>query len=160
MKASVQVQVRGFKALVRKLDTAAELKAFRDDILEPAMQTAQSTAQQHAPKDTGKLSSSLMTEIEPFSARMYTPIDKYPLVMEGGRKPGSKMPPPAALDQWARRYGIQNTFLLARAIAKRGIRGRFFRRKARVAVRKELPSLMANMARTMEKDWGKTVSDA
>lgn len=159
MKMAVQVQVKGFKALVKKINTAEEMHAFKTEILVPAMKTAESTTKAAAPKDSGKLIGAIVTDIEPFSAKLSIKQDKYPVVQEGGRKPGGAVPPSAALEQWARKHGIDNVFMLAKSIAKRGYKGRFFRRKGRTAVRKELPKLMENMSRSMEKDWGKDVSD-
>ena len=60
----------------------------------------------------------------------------YPLVMEEGREPGAKMPPPKALERWVwivlkvPREQVKGTaFVVARAIGKRGIKGKFFLKK-------------------------------
>lgn len=56
----------------------------------------------------------------------------YPSVMEFGRKPG-KMPPPSALERWVQlKMGVAPAdvpgvaFLVARAIGRRGIKGKKF----------------------------------
>lgn len=55
----------------------------------------------------------------------------YAGVIESGRRPGGRMPPSAAIARWAqRRLGLSEAdakaaaFLIARAIARRGLRGR------------------------------------
>jgi hypothetical protein len=60
----------------------------------------------------------------------------YPAVMEFGRRPGAKMPPPSALERWVHlKLGVPAevqrgvAFTVARAIARRGIKGRFFMRQ-------------------------------
>lgn len=158
MKAQVSVNTKGLKALVAKIDTIEEMAPLHD-LLVRAGQIAQMTAASNVKTDTGALKYSFVVDIEPFSARMHTP-KPYAIPAEKGRRPGSKQPSPSMLEQWARRHGIENTFLLARSIAKRGIKGRFFRRKARSAVRKELPALIDKMARQIEAIWGRPISEA
>lgn len=59
----------------------------------------------------------------------------YPSVMEFGRKPG-RMPPPSALERWVQlKLGVEPArvrgvaFQVARAIGRRGIKGKFFMKK-------------------------------
>lgn len=61
--------------------------------------------------------------------------EEYPAVMEFGRKPG-KMPPPSALERWVKivmRVPAKDVkgvaFVVARAIGKKGIKGRFYMKK-------------------------------
>jgi hypothetical protein len=60
-----------------------------------------------------------------YNAAPYSPI------IEGGRRPGARMPPPRVLEGWVRRrLGISGkeakgvAFVVARAIAKRGLQAR------------------------------------
>jgi hypothetical protein len=55
----------------------------------------------------------------------------YPAVMEFGRRPGAAGPPSNALERWAHLVlgDVRLAFVVARAIHRRGIRGRFFMRK-------------------------------
>lgn len=155
MKLEVSVQMKGVKALLADLHTVQQLKPLHT-LLEDASKIAKDTATANAPWFSGALAGGFVADIQPFSAKVHTINQKYPVVIEGGRKPGSKMPPPSALEQWARAHGIENTFILARAIAKRGIKGRFFRRKARSAVRREMPRLLDRMGKQIEGTWGKS----
>lgn len=59
--------------------------------------------------------------------------EEYPAVMEYGRKPGATMPPPEKLERWVHlKLGVPEekahgvAFTVARAIARRGIAGKFF----------------------------------
>ena len=62
--------------------------------------------------------------------------EEYPMVMEFGRRPGATMPPPQALERWVHlQLGVsveeapRVAFLVARAIGRRGIKGREFMKK-------------------------------
>lgn len=160
MKLEASIVMKGAGPIVAKLHEVNELKPMRA-LLEDASKIAVDTARQNAPRGlTGALAGGFTADIAPLSARVHTIGGKYPVVMEGGRKPGSKMPPASVLEQWARAKGFTNTFVLARSIAKRGIKGRFFRRKARSAVRREMPRLLDRMASELERIWGRPVADA
>lgn len=88
--------------------------------------------------------------------------EEYPAVMELGRKPGAKMPPPEALVRWVhvkhlagtysiksrRRQGgkkrqadedLQVAFMIARSIARKGIKGKFYMRDGLRAARPSIP---------------------
>jgi hypothetical protein len=55
-----------------------------------------------------------------------------------------------------RRHGFQGSaFVLARSISRRGIKGRFFFRKARNAVIQALPGYVAQLGREIAEAWGK-----
>ena len=68
------------------------------------------------------------------------------------------MPPPSALAGWARRHGFETTrgalFVLARGIARRGFRGRFFMAKGRQSVQKALPAKLKKASDQIERSWG------
>lgn len=62
--------------------------------------------------------------------------ETYPAVMEFGRKPGAKMPPPKALERWVwlklkppKKMVKSIAFTVARAIGRRGIKGKRFLQK-------------------------------
>ena len=59
--------------------------------------------------------------------------EEYPVVIEFGRRPGAKMPPPSALERWVHLVlGVPDNkaasvaFNVARSIARKGIKGRRF----------------------------------
>ena len=66
------------------------------------------------------------------------------IISETGRRAGAKMPPDEPLRAWARRKGIEErTFLVRRAIARRGIRPRYIFRDAIAAEGPKLPRILA-----------------
>lgn len=147
------ITVRGMEALRRKLGPALYERAMHD-LLRDAALLGERVAREGAPRDTSALARSITHEVEPALARVYSTLG-YAAVMELGRRPGARMPPLRALLPWMRRHGIPASaaFVLARAIAARGIRGRFFMRAARQAVERALPGLIARATRDVERRW-------
>ncbi len=110
-------------------------------------------ARENAPKDTSALARSILSDVHPTTARVYSTLG-YASVMEYGRTPGARMPPPAALEGWARRHGFTGSlFVLARSIGRRGIKGRFFFQKARDAVIAAMPEEVAKAAQKVVDAW-------
>jgi len=121
---------------------------------------AERTSKAAAPADTGALRRSITAQIKPLSARIGDSRGlTYFEVQERGRRPGQRMPPPSALAGWARRHGFETTqgalFVLARGIARRGFKGRFFMAKGRQAVEKALPGKLRKAIKEIEKSWGR-----
>lgn len=83
------------------------------------------------PVDTGRLRASITYKITS-EAQLPRHVDigtnaQYGPWVHDGRKPGSAMPPVSAIGAWAKRKGIDaSPFVLARSIARKGIRGRPF----------------------------------
>lgn len=74
--------------------------------------------------------------------------------MEGGRKPlaaGGRFPPPDAFAHVTSSEGAQ--FAIARAVARRGTKGRFFMKKAKSAATRSLPQLATRVAAELEAGW-------
>lgn len=113
-------------------------------------------AKEGAPKDTSNLARSIAWDAQPLSARVYSPL-AYAAVMEAGRRPGAKMPPPDALRGWMRRHGMgpAGAWALARSIARRGIKGRFFMKAARDKAEAKLPDFLRTMRADLEARWGR-----
>lgn len=100
-------------------------------------------ASEAAPVFRGVLRNSITSDVKHLAVldivgRVYSSLkdEAYPAVMEAGRKPGT-MPPPQALERWVRlKLGVSEAeaskvaFAVARKIARRGIRGRRFMRRA------------------------------
>lgn len=95
----------------------------------------------------GRVGSSLTAEI-------------YPMVMEKGRRPGARMPPPQALERWVHiQLGVPNeralsvAFVIARSIARRGIKGHFMLKNAwesnRLKVREYLKNSLIDATKEM-----------
>jgi hypothetical protein len=113
-------------------------------------------ARLQAPKDTGALARSIAGRATGLTGRVATSL-VYAPVMEYGRTPGARMPPPAAVEGWARRHGMTGkgaAFVLARAIGRRGIKGRFYMRRALEKVEAGLPALIARASAAIAAAWG------
>lgn len=151
--AAVSVEVVNIERLGRALSPGIIDGPMRDLLGKSAREGLRS-AHAAAPRDTGALRRSLSAETHPLQARVYTrrPAAYFP-VMEFGRRPGAKMPPPQQLRGWARRHGFPTSpgalFVLARAIARRGIRGRFFMRAGAQSVRQRLPEWLRTMGESI-----------
>ena len=176
MTTSILVQVKGVPQVIKKTSAELVLKPLERLLFDAAL-IAQREAIQAAPRDTGRLGRSIHIQARPLSARVYTNL-AYAETMELGRGKDLKMPPPAALEGWVRRHGfgvgvrqsiktrkflrsggaqsVQSAaYVLARAIGRRGIKGRFFMAKGKAAVLAALPLLTRKMEREVEEEWRK-----
>ena len=77
------------------------------------------------------------------------------------------MPPVPAIEAWAKRKGLLNkkvkgrngesykltAYLLARSIARRGIKGRFYFREALESTERRVPNLLRQFERDLKDEW-------
>ncbi len=105
-----------------------------------SLDLAEGTIRSVAPVNTGNFRGSISNQMRgtrgTIRGKVFSPL-KHGIVIERGRKPGSKQPPTHAIELWAKQVGIGAAgedirgiaFVIARAIGRRGIKGRFpFRR--------------------------------
>jgi HK97 gp10 family phage protein len=86
----------------------------------------ETNAKKAAPSDTGRLRSSIQTEIKDngFTAQVFSDVNYAPHVEYGTK---AHFPPPSALQGWARRHNMTGMeFLIARSISRRGTKARPF----------------------------------
>jgi hypothetical protein len=105
--------------------------------------------------DIGATTRNTVFENMSFGARVVTRSPGARAV-EGGRAAGAAMPPPSALTGWMARHGIPAglEFVIARAIARRGHRGRFFQKRTKQRIREiELPRLLHDAVREIHLIW-------
>jgi hypothetical protein len=114
------------------------------------------TAKQRAPRDTGALKRSIHSAVKPTSARIFSNLN-YAVPVEYGRGRGKRMPPPNALHGWLRRHGIpvSAAYVVARAIGRRGIKGRFFMKAAVDAINMKLPFMLKRASGGVAKKWSR-----
>lgn len=120
----IEVQ-RKMEQMVAELHGAPMLNAMRDATL-----LVQRDARKLCPVDTGRLRSSIVPEVRQQTGVVIGVVGSnvtYAAAMEFGTRP--HWPPLDALEPWARRHGM-SAFLVARAIARRGIKGRRYLRGA------------------------------
>ncbi len=120
-------------------------------LIRDAARFAEREAKTGAP---GLIARSISSQVHELSAKIVGGAAA--LAVEFGRHPGTPQPPLGELRKWARARGIPESalFPIARAIRRRGIRGRFF---ARAAVQKlratELPRLERKAKADIEQRW-------
>ena len=129
---AITVQVEGLDKLTAKLNAApAAVASETRTAMQASLLLFEGTARQKAPQDTRRLAGSITSKIEGSGGNLtgrVGPSVAYGIVMERGRRAGTRMPPPGALRAWAGRHGIPESALwrLARAIGRRGIKARPF----------------------------------
>lgn len=138
------------KLLADPNTVALPLRSFLQDMGE----LGQRTAIAEAPKDIGTLKGGIGLEVRPLFASVSTDLPYAPVV-EFGRRAGAPPPPTTAIAGWAQRRGIPRSalFVIARAIGRRGIKGRFFMTKAKVAVEAAIPGRIDKMGKEIEGLW-------
>jgi hypothetical protein len=151
---TLNIDVQGTEELNRKLTSKIWKKPLRK-LFTRATVIAENKARNEAPKDTGSMVRNLTANISTTKASVSLPrnLDYYH-VMEKGRRPGGRMPPLDAIAGWLRRKGsTANAFVVARSIARRGIKGRFFMRQGYVATQKAMPKLLRKMGEEVGLIW-------
>lgn len=152
---TLSAEVKGLEALQKKLRSPLFKQPLRN-LLSDAADIAEIKAKRAAPKDTSSMARNITPDVGSTKAKVSLPRNlEYYHVMEFGRKPGGKLPPLPAIAAWARRKGISASavFPIARAIARRGIKGRFFMRQAELAVNKAMPGLLRKMGEEVGLEW-------
>jgi len=138
-----EIELKGFEEQIAKLK---QVDRLIDRRFKPAFHGSvigiQSHARRGAPVFRGRLRNSIASEVSGFGSNLVGKVgstirEEYPEVMEFGRKPGAKMPPPAALERWVQLQlkvpkGLSKgvAFVVARSIGRKGIKGRRFMTKA------------------------------
>lgn len=123
----ISVEVIGIDKAIRKFEDLNQqaLDGVKQSVISSAFRI-ETDAKRRAPSDTGRLRSSIQTEIRKngFEAVVFTDVSYGPPVEEGARP---HFPPPNALTGWANRHGLNGLeFVIARAIARRGLPPRPF----------------------------------
>ena len=152
---TISIEVEGLDKLRRKLAPRTYEKAVAT-LMEDIAIVGERTAKQRAPRDTGALKRSIHSDARPMSARIFSNL-AYAVPVELGRGKGKRMPPPNALHGWLRRHGKPQSaaYVVARAIGKRGIKGRFFMKAAVDAIRFKMPSMVRRASDDIAKRWSK-----
>jgi hypothetical protein len=102
---------------------------------------------------SGAIAQSITATVKPMEAQIRG--SGAALAVEFGRHPGTPAPPADALRAWAAARGLSEfIYPIARAIQRRGIKGRFFLRKAVAKLRNsELPRLAEKAKAEIETEW-------
>lgn len=153
---TVSIEVQGQEEFQRKLTPDLYLPAVHD-VLRDASKFATNEAQRGATRDIGAIARTITAEVR--SPMEINVRSRHPgaLAAEFGRRAGEQPPPVSALRGWASRHGLGGLeFVLARSIARRGIKGRFFMRAAREKLQRiEMPRLLNKAADEIERKWSR-----
>lgn len=146
---SVKVTVNEADLARVKLRLSSIARPALERIVQRAAPYAQRQAASEAPRATGALADSITARVSGLEMRVSSPLP-YGLPVEFGRGAGTRMPPP---DHFG---GGLEGFLIARAIARRGIKGRFFLKRARQMLQTiEMPRLIKVAIDEIESEWAK-----
>src|SRR5258706_3529201 len=141
MTLEIRINPRDLAALHRKLEPKQYAKILFDICAKAAKWGAEDVQSQHW--DLGAIARSTLFENTSFGARVVTRAPGARAI-EGGRGAGARAPSAGALQEWASRHGLAGLeFVIARAIARRGIRGRFFMKRTKQRLHElEIPLLI------------------
>jgi hypothetical protein len=153
MPYTYDVKAVGLDEIVNKTKPELYRKPLHDMFLRLG-NLARNIAIRKAPRNTGELQRSIMADITPMSARIFS-IKNYAVPVEMGRRKNSRMPPRGPIEAWLRSKGKDPRawFVVARAIARRGIKGRFFMRAAYQAVAIKMPLALKTVERQIAASW-------
>lgn len=152
----LDVSLEGFEAIERKLKSPALIQRPKLMMLQKGALIAERVAKTEAPRDTGDLARRISSDVTDVGARVFVMSARVSdFAVEEGRAAGQPPPPPGALRGWMARHGVplEMEFALARAISRRGIKGRFFMRKGAEAAQREMPRLLRELSASIKKEW-------
>lgn len=163
----VQIQVKGLDHLMKM--------TVPDNLLGPAVRGALTRSvidieggqKRLAPVDRGRLRAAITHQVGPGELPTWAKagviggggtLGTYAEVMDQGRRPDAAMPPVAPIRDWLRRHGSSAPpFVVARAIGRRGIKGKKFIVGGYEQVRGKVDDHFARAARDVETRWRNNV---
>ena len=149
----IDIQIPKLQAIQAKLASPALVRDPASHMVRDAASFAVRETKSGAP--SGAIANSITAQVSPMEARIHG--SNAALVVEFGRHPGTAAPPTAALRQWAEAHGVAEfVWAIAQAISRRGIKGRFFLKKALSKLRnQELPRLASKAAKEIGEEWAR-----
>lgn len=121
----IEYKVEGLEELSNKLDGQKLLGKPLHNFFSKVAILVQGKVQKRTPVDTGRLWQSVQHLVDskplPLFTKVFTSVEYAPFV-ENDTRP--HFPPPDALIGWARKHGFDNVFLVCRAIAQKGTKGK------------------------------------
>ena len=152
MAAEVSVTIEGLTQLEAGLaDAPATLASATRRQMDAASLLIEGTARTLAPQDRRILAGSITYAISGSGGNLTSRIGPsvlYGLPVERGTRGPRRPPPVAALAGWAARHGV-NAFLLARAIGRRGTKGKPYMEPALDKHKRDVDRLMSDIGVTV-----------
>lgn len=157
----IRIEISGTERIIRNLRRSVLLAAPIKRALIGASLDVESRARHNAPKWRRILTNSITHELGggviPMESRVGVlrgPATKYAAVMEFGRQKGGRQPPTDAIAEWARSKGIDApAFVLARSIARKGIKARRYLRKGLAESKAKISLRFRGAAAEIERLW-------
>lgn len=144
------VRFVGLNNVLRKMDAEYLIAPAVEEMLRDAASEGERVAREGAPSE---VAARIHGEISSFHSNI---VSMHPASapIEYGRRPGAPMPPLSAIARWvAGRVPGAGVFVIARAIARRGVRGRFFMRAAERHLTTRSRAYAREASHTIEKRW-------
>jgi phage gpG-like protein len=150
----IKVTIEGDERIRRILSNPEFIRGPLRVFLSRAGFIVEAKTKELAPVDTGRLRSSIRTEIMPMRA-IVGPTVKYAAAVEFGSRP--HWPTKGALQPWAERHGFPagsiGDFLVRRLIARRGTRAHPFMRPGLKAAMTEIREEFQELKRAIAARW-------
>lgn len=146
-----------FSATIKKTGGLKDLLSPRKAMIGPPLaellKSAIALALSEVQRAAGpRLRSSFYSDAGPSSSVVRSNLHQaFSNTLETGRTPGATPPPAEALAY----IDPDNTFALARSVSERGQKGRFFRKRAEVALNQKMATFLADMGHKMELKFGR-----
>ena len=143
----MKLTIVGLKETINNLTMIGKQLEMTDEPMRQATMLVAGAAKRNAPVDTGRLRASITPGVRGESGQTVGVVGSnvaYAPFMELGAKP--HFPPMSALETWARRHGMI-TYLVCKAIAEKGIKGRRYLQKAFDAHRFRVIALLNDYVR-------------
>jgi hypothetical protein len=159
MADDFSIRITGVERLLRKARDPQLVGGPVRRFFERAGALTAGNVRERTPVDTGRLRNSITHEVDrgqvPQFARVGTNV-VYARAVEFGSRP--HFPPLAALQPWAQRHGFPagraGSFLVARAIARRGTQPREMFKRGLSASLGGIRGFVRDLARDVEREWG------
>lgn len=155
----IEVSIQGIENLRKSLgDTHEGLRQSVRDWFNRSVLRLERDAKRFAPADIGRLRSSITHQVDKAQMPLWGKVGvnvSYAPYMEYGTKP--HFPPPEALEDWAQRHGFPpgGGFLVARAIARHGLRPRDYFGKSYENNKDAIEEDSAEIERQVEDTWNR-----
>ena len=153
---TITYEVKGSKALIKALIPSRLYAGEVADTIRRAAIFARKTAAGSFDRNSPAFHSILM-QVLPMQARVFSEMSEARVgSIEEGRPAGAPLLHPDALENWEVRVGARGTsFEIARAIKRRGVKGRFFMRRAIQDTVNILPAYLAQAASKIRNSFPK-----
>jgi hypothetical protein len=155
--ATLTIRIEGLDKMLRKAEGRHLLSLPLRGAFERSGYVVEVNAKQRAPVDRGQLRAGITHTVDSEQIPQFVEIGTrnipYAPAVHDGRAPGS-FPPVQAIAAWAARKSITaDPYILARAIARRGIKGRPFLTDALAASQPRIQGHFVTAAKEIERQW-------